>query len=180
MQDPGGRRERPSVSREPPERSGRTTPHLRQVPGGAFHVSPSGCDASEWKARRRVRRCEGKRCLTTDCPGRSAVQQHRGAPSAGVAWCNEQRTHATPTARRIRCSVAPPAHHTNSLVALLRARGAALTSCRRDEGQERRGGEFESLRRRDRRNAPRVLGDSVSGSARGVVTAWERVRDPSP
>lgn len=46
VQDPGGRRERPSVSREPPERSGRTTPHLRHVPGGAFHVSPSECDAT--------------------------------------------------------------------------------------------------------------------------------------
>ena len=41
VQDPGGRRERPRGSREPPERSGRTTPHLRHVPGGAFHVSPS-------------------------------------------------------------------------------------------------------------------------------------------
>ena len=131
VQDPGGRRERPSVSREPPERSGRTTPHLRHVPGGAFHVSPSECDATARTARRRVRRRERSRCLTTDGPGRTAVQHHRGAPSAGVAWCNGQRTHATPTARRTRCSVAPPAHHSISLVALLRARGAALTSCRR-------------------------------------------------
>ena len=50
VQDPGGRRERPSGSREPPERSGRTTPHLRHVPGGAFHVSPSECDAKRTKS----------------------------------------------------------------------------------------------------------------------------------
>jgi len=74
VQDPGGRRERPSGSREPPDRSGRTTPHLRHVPGGAFHVSPSECDASVSRARRRARRREGKRCLTTDGPGRTAVR----------------------------------------------------------------------------------------------------------
>jgi len=50
VQDPGGRRERPSGFPEPPERSGRTTPHLRHVPGGAFHVSPSECDAKRTKS----------------------------------------------------------------------------------------------------------------------------------
>lgn len=98
---------------------------------GRFTSHHRNCDESVRTARRRARRREGMRCLTTDGPGRTAVQQHRGAPSAGVAWCNGQRTHATPAARRIRCSVAPPAHHTGPWVALLRARGAALTSCRR-------------------------------------------------
>lgn len=129
VQDPGGRRERPSGSREPPERSGRTTPHLRHVPGGAFHVSPSECDAIVRRARRRARRRERRRCLTTDGPGRSAVQQHRGAPSAGVAWCNGQRTHATPAARRTRCSVAPPAHHTRGYSSTARASGCRPEGC---------------------------------------------------
>ena len=99
------------------------------MPGGAFHVSPSECDASVWKARRRARRCERRRCLTTDGPGRTAVPQHRGAPSAGVAWCNGQRTHATPTARRTRCSVAPPAHHTRGYSSMVRASGCRPEGC---------------------------------------------------
>ena len=68
--------------------------------------------------------------MTTDGPGRTAVPQHRGAPSAGVAWCNGQRTHATPTARRTRCSVAPPAHHTHEAIAQrTRASGCRPERC---------------------------------------------------
>ena len=116
-------------------------------------------DGSARRARRRVRRRDRRRCLTTDGPGRSAIQQHRGAPSAGVAWCNEQRitrlpllgASAAPSRRRRTTHEAIAQRHRASgcrpegcgfesrwsrspgtcLVALLRARGAALTSRRR-------------------------------------------------
>jgi len=104
VQDPGGRRERPSASREPPDRSGRTTPHLRHVPGGAFHVSPSECDATARTARRRVRRRERSRCLTTDGPGRTAVRNTATPWSAVgrrgmVQWAEDSRDS--------RCSAHP-------------------------------------------------------------------------
>ena len=71
-----------------------------------------------------------KRCLTIDGLGRNTqYMQHRGAPSAGVTWCNEQRRTRLPLLKKsTRCHVAPPAHYTRNTV--VRRRPPARARCR--------------------------------------------------
>jgi hypothetical protein len=93
VQDPGGRRGRPSPLTSP-ERSGRTTPHLRHVPGGAFHVSPSEMRCKRTNGSTPSASTRGRRCLTTDGPGK---EQQYATPWSAVGrrgmvqWAEDSR-----------------------------------------------------------------------------------------
>jgi hypothetical protein len=188
VQDPGGRRERPSGAHEPPERSGRTTPHLRHVPGGAFHVSPSEMrctrkhsstpSASTRRTALFDNRWSGKKQQYRNTVERRRPAWH-GAMGRGLTRLPLLGAPAAPSRRR------RPYH-----VALLRARGAALTSRRRCEVPTRSTCRRSSVDREHLATNEGVgssnlsdgvsVGGGVSGSAQGAVDSWERVRVPSP
>ena len=194
------------------EGSGRTTPHLRYVPGGAFHVSPSEmrCNstvsatpgASTRKEALFDNRWSGKNSSTAT-PW-SAVGR-RGM----VQWAEDQRDSRCSAHPLLRRAAGAPHHGAIaqrlrasgcrlegcgfesrwsrcfpiSLVALRRARGAALTSRRRCESASR---STDTCRRSsaDREHlatnegvgssnlsdgVKHSVGGSVRGSAQGVV-----------
>ena len=123
------------------------TPHLRHEPGGAFAFDGKAVIPSEQRESRDLH-CESLllQPLIDNRWSRKNTQhmqdlQHRGAPSAGVTWCNEQRRTRLPllgasavTSRRRRTTLAgrsyvavPPARarcrtHLASEVALGRER----------------------------------------------------------
>lgn len=91
------------------------TPHLRQLPGGAFCVSPRAAEASHEKPAPSAPACI-EPLFDNRWSGNNAghaVQAASTSPWFAVGrrgMVLEWRTHATPTARRTRCLVAPPAH----------------------------------------------------------------------
>ena len=145
VQDPGGRRERPSDSREPPERSGRTTPHLRHVPGGAFHVSRSETrcisttratpSASTRSKPLFDNRWSGK-ISSTATPWSAVGRREHGAMGRGLTRLPLLGAPAAPSRRRRTTHGAIAQRHRASGCrpegrGFERARGAALTSRRR-------------------------------------------------
>ena len=112
------------------ERSGRTTPHLRHVPGGAFHVSPSEmrCNstmsatpgASTRKESLFDNRWSGKNSSTA--PPWSAVGR-RGM----VQWAEDQRDSRCSAHPLLRRAAGAP--HYGAIAQRLRASGCRPEGC---------------------------------------------------